>query len=78
MTPKEKANNLFNILFDKLDTPEMGGRYVLINGSAKQCALICVDEELKLIHRISHQLDNDNYIFIIKELEETKQEIEKL
>ena len=78
MTPKEKAKELYYKYWDMLY--ELSERVITteLSEQAKQCALICGDEELKLIHRISHQLDNDNYIFIIKELLELKQEIEKL
>jgi hypothetical protein len=78
MTPKEKAKELYYKYWNMLY--ELNERVIPdeISEQAKQCALICVDEELKLIHRISHQLDNDNYIFIIEELLELKQEIEKL
>ena len=37
MTPKEKANELFNKMYD----------YTLDNSDAKQCALIAVDEIIK-------------------------------
>ena len=75
MTPKEKAEELFgkfamylraNLMYDEE-----------ANEDAKQCALIAVDEQIKLYNEMNQLgLLKDNSIGF--ELLEVKQEIEKL
>ena len=42
--------------------------------NAKECALICVDEMIKVLWKIQHSICSDEIIY----LEEVKQEIEKI
>lgn len=65
MTPKEKAEDLFNYYFD----PHFD--YIVNKGHivyAKQCALIDINENIKC------SLDNDEVLY----WQEVKQELEKL
>jgi hypothetical protein len=78
MTPKEKAEELVNNMFNcDNSTPEKSMAMLLIH--AKQCALIAVDEIYKLTLNIGQHLeefeDKANYYSY---WEEVKQEIEKL
>jgi hypothetical protein len=45
MTPKEKAEDIFNKMFDYQVTSVLGGNHTQY-GYARQCALIAVDEIL--------------------------------
>ena len=70
MTEKEKANNIYNQMLEWVDDAHVYKERNIISTTAKQCALICVDEmleelgeELKLAY---------NY------WQEVKQEINKL
>ena len=69
MTPKEKAQELFNKFFRNI--MGYGPRE---RETAKQCALIAVDEIMKAIgwNEMELGVDRDNY------WTEVKQEIEKL
>jgi hypothetical protein len=72
MTPKEKANDLVNNMFNcDNSTPEKSMAMLLIH--AKQCALIAVDEVIEALHE--HHWQNR---LIIDYWEEVKQEIEQL
>lgn len=65
MTPKEKAENLFN-------------RYYAITGpftEAKQCAVIAVDEVIDILSLLPYGME---YLSHIDYWEEVKEEIEKL
>ena len=70
MTPKEKATELtckyFNLIFLDLDYDQ-----------AQQCALIAVDEILKLENNNGYYFDGTN-VTSISFWQEVKQEIEKL
>ena len=46
--------------------------------NAKQCALICVDEKIKLLEKISAVMRVEDYIQWEYKLNNEKQEIEKL
>jgi hypothetical protein len=74
MTPKEKAKELIE-KYQKLDI-EIGGQYdgylTMKIHDAKQCALIAVDEILKVV---SFYNDSQAEVIYFKEV---KQEIEKL
>jgi len=69
MTPKEKAHELVDDMdFSNYDI-------------AKQCALICVDDEIKLLIKIQTEHHSDNYFTLeneIQKLIEVKQQIELL
>lgn len=47
MTPKEKAEELVNKMIDKQEYSDVYQEKGIISWSAKQCALIAVDEVLK-------------------------------
>ena len=64
MTPKEKALELYNKMYD----------YSLFEEEAKRCALIAVDEILNNIDFTSMINGTDDYNY----WQEVKQEIEKL
>ena len=68
MTPKEKAEDIFNKMFDYQVTSVLGGNHTQY-GYARQCALIAVDEILSLIFLSQAEI---NY------WQEVKQEIENL
>ena len=68
MTPKEKAKELFEKMYYKIPVDELGKD----NESAKQCALIAVNEIISFI-------EDDRDWFIWKNYyKEVKQEIKKL
>jgi len=73
MTPKEKAKELVN----KFDLPSG-----LMSIERKQCAIIAVDEQIKLIESMPNKLAStytkEIISVIILELKEVKNEIEKL
>ena len=75
MTPKEKAKESLNVY--KKQVSMIVKDYSLVckvldNDMAKQCALIAVDEILRVIYR------DNNYQNIYAYFLEVKQEIEKL
>jgi hypothetical protein len=67
MTPKEKAKELFYKMFKVKST----SGYPMYFDTAKQCALIAVDE-------ILNYLKTDGFSIQINYYQEVKQEIEKL
>jgi hypothetical protein len=67
MTPKEKAEELF----DKFNNPDRTN-YLYYSHNAQQCALITVDEILKVV---SFYNDSQAEVIYFKEV---KQEIKKL
>ena len=75
MTPKEKADELFDKFYSAIPNDEMGENYE----SAKQCTLIAVDEMIE-----SYEFDaisdvtNQRYIDKINYLDEVRHEINKL
>ena len=78
MTPKEKAEKLVSDFYTincKLikvkNGYDMGDRYNLVMPIAKQCALIAVDEILKITWV-------DKFLIVEDYWKEVKQEIEKL
>ena len=71
MTPKEKAKELFDKMY-KADI--VNSNYPMCFDSAKQCALIAVDEIIEAI-KIA---DNITFMYVIDYYQEVKQEIEKL
>ena len=44
MTAKEKANNIYNQMLEWVDDAHVYKERNIISTTAKQCALICVDE----------------------------------
>ena len=68
MTPKDKAYEIWQKM--------MNADLLVDSISAKQCALIAVDEMIVLIGEIAHT--SDEYYLNRNELLEIKQEIEKL
>ena len=69
MTPKEKAKKLFSKMY-KVKDPMNG--YPMCFDTAKQCALIAVDEILSITYQ------QDELIWLDDYYTEVKQEIEKL
>lgn len=87
MTPKEKAIELVEKYYTELK--EHKGCYDY--ETSKQCALICIDEQIELLKKIQEQsinihqaLSTPKKLFIdilnpiMKELEQLKQEINNL
>ena len=85
MTQKEKAKELVQLFYNNQCSHSVTE---LAYKSAKKCALICIDDELKMLddlgHKLFTKLGTDSYMercFVYdlrKELEEVKQEINKL
>ena len=75
MTAKDKAKELVDRFYDTIENNVelYKGEYLV---TAKQCALICVDETIKEHLYISQNYDWQNESY--QELEDIKQEIEKL
>lgn len=74
MTPKEKAQELFNNILEKMPHPDVTNANVYL--ISKQCALISVDEILLSNPIIFRE---DNSIMLNKSYwQEVKQEIENL
>ena len=74
---KEKAEELVSKFSSKL--PFYSEKDNL--SKAKQCALICVDDEIKLLIKIQTEHHSDNYFTLeneIQKLIEVKQQIELL
>jgi hypothetical protein len=70
MTAKEKAKELYDKMYL---VPELNGSCILTKHTAKQCALIAVDEIINSRPAITDsQIEYKNY------WQEVKQEIEKL
>ncbi len=77
MTPKEKADELFDKFYSTIPNDEMGENYK----SAKQCALIVVDEIIKSSPARSPINDSSDFMPHFKANKywnEVKQEINKL
>ena len=77
MTPKEKAEKLFNKFIIIDDLSDSTGNSLYFNAHAKQCALIAVDEILKLENNNGYYFDGTN-VTSISFWQEVKQEIENL
>lgn len=71
MTTKEKAQELVNKMLDKQEYSDVYQEKGIISWSAKQCALIAVDEILKITWV-------DKFLTVEDYWQEVKQEIEKL
>ena len=72
MTPKEKAEKLFNMFIIIDDLSDSTGNSLYFNAHAKQCALIAVDEILDMVKHTPIEFIETDY------WQEVKQEIEKL
>jgi hypothetical protein len=70
MTPKEKAKELVDKMYL---VPELNGSCILTKHTAKECALIAVDELIKL-----YEFENPHRGFKISYWDDVKTEIEKL
>jgi len=79
MTPKEKAKELVDRFSNiSLGEDAMGNPYLMGSETieeAKECALICVDESIKNLNPWKNSYMGRQQI---KELQEVKQEIEKI
>jgi hypothetical protein len=79
MTPKEKAEDLFQKMYNKLkDTKAIFLEYKSDKNSAKQCALIAVDEILNGYEFDSLDIKHKRIMDNINYWDEVKQEIENL
>ena len=76
MTPKEKAEKLFNKFIIIDDLSDSTGNSLYFNAHAKQCALIAVDEIL-LIAPMMH-MEGFGNLTIREYYKKVKQELEKL
>ena len=75
MTPKEKAQDIFDKMYHKLkETKAIFLEYKSDKNSAKQCALIAIDEMLDIKNGLFY---NDGSL-AFQYLNKVKQEIEKL
>ena len=74
MTPKEKAEKLFNKFIIIDDLSDSTGNSLYFNAHAKQCALIAVDELINS-HLVSDKIFDTHPVDYWQEV---KQEIEKL
>jgi hypothetical protein len=76
MSAKEKARELFNKMYH-VDDPM--GNYPMCFDTAKQCALIAVDEMISVLPFTAiHRSLNEYAIQMHKYLEKVKEEIEKI
>jgi hypothetical protein len=73
MTAKEKAKELYDKMYL---VPELNGSCILTKHTAKQCALIAVDEIIKEYSTLPHF--GELYLENIEYYQEVKQEIELL
>lgn len=76
MTPKEKAEELYNKFYSAIPRVDDDGQQE--HASAKQCAIIAVDEIGTLKAESFDELPNPHHYFSRKYWNEVKQEIEKL
>jgi len=73
MTPKQKANEMYNQFLNSMPHPEITNAAVY--SIAKQCALIAVEEIIKALPPFSYGLE---FVAKIDFWTNVKQEIEKL
>ena len=76
MTPKEKAEKLFNKFIIIDDLSDSTGNSLYFNAHAKQCALIAVDEILLIAPEM--HMEGFGNLTIREYYKKVKQEIEKL
>lgn len=79
MTPKEKAQQLFNMYWDALY--DVSGDVEYVGKQAKQCALIAVDEIIDYEDKMQKELEidvhNPNWLNLI-DWQQVKNEIERM
>ena len=75
MTPKEKAEELIDLYYNKIEHTISNEYLKVIKEIAKVCALIAVDEILKALPPFEYGLE---FVAKIEFWNEVKQEIEKL
>jgi len=86
MTPKEKAKELVDRFYTNIPLDNFKGTYSTFRNHAKQCALICVENEKKAvtdeIEKIAEYIPDDILaqmsIYRQKKYIELRQQIEKL
>ena len=78
MTPKEKAEKLFNKFIIIDDLSDSTGNSLYFNAHAKQCALIAVDEILNGYEFDSLDIEHKRIMDNINYWDKVKQEIENL
>ena len=80
MKATEKAKELVNRFRSIKDSQSSDGGNLMFKNEAKQCALICVDEKQKTIDKMfnGYYTMSEKWKKEYDELEEVKQEIEKL
>ena len=78
MTPKEKAEELFNKFIIIDDLSDSTGNSLYFNAHAKQCALIAVDEILNGYEFDSLDIEHKRIMDNINYWDKVKQEIENL
>lgn len=76
MTPHEKAKELFDKFY--IDVLDREGTSAMNGFEAKQCALIAVDEIMKIVPSVYLTDDNEIHSGHYQYWQEVKQEIEKL
>ena len=76
MTPKEKAEKLFNKFIIIDDLSDSTGNSLYFNAHAKQCALIAVDEILLIAPEM--HMEGFGNLTIREYYKKVKQELEKL
>jgi hypothetical protein len=74
MSPKEKAQQLFDLMFEEIDNRGMYDDLY----RAKQCALIAVDEIIPIVNSYENALSASQQSDYLVYWYEVKQEIEKL
>jgi hypothetical protein len=74
MSPKEKAQQLFDLMFEEIDNKGMYDDLY----RAKQCALIAVDEIIPIVNSYENALPASQQSNYLEYWYEVKKEIEKL
>jgi hypothetical protein len=74
MSPKEKAQQLFDLMFEEIDN---NGMYDDLY-RAKQCALVAVNEIIPIVNSYENALPASQQSNYLEYLYEVKKEIEKL
>jgi hypothetical protein len=78
MTPKEKAKELYNKFFRSVPFLSKGCHPMDDYNAAKQCALIAVDEIIKVFNPENWGLEMDSAFESIEYWDKVKKEIEAL
>jgi hypothetical protein len=79
MTPKEKAKELYSKMLEWQDHADIYIDRKIISPSAKQCALIAVDQMILVLPFTNTNTSLNEYaIHLQKYLEQVKQEIETI